>query len=73
MCEKRGVDVYEYCREERNACRTKKWIGTGIFCQYGIDYEEFEDGPGNFTSAIVEMPDGSVKNISVDLINFIDE
>jgi len=45
--------------------------GEGIFVQYGTDYEEFETGPGNMTTAIVEMPDGTVKNHPVDLIQFV--
>lgn len=70
--EKRKVNVYEYCREEKNSPRVKKWIGPGVFHQFGNDFEEFENGPGNFATAIVEMPDGSVKNISLDLIIFLD-
>ena len=58
---------------ERNENRTHSMVedGEGVFVQYGVDYEEFETGPGNFTTAIVEMTDGTVKNISVDLIQFI--
>lgn len=35
-------------------------FGLGYFHQWGNDYEEFESGPGNFTVAIVELPDGKV-------------
>jgi len=45
---------------------------SGKFIQYGVDYEEFETGPGPFTTAIVEMPDGTVMNIDVRLIRFTD-
>jgi hypothetical protein len=50
---------------------TKVPDGEGTFIQYGVDYEEFESGPGNFTTAIVEMPDGTIRNLSVDMIQFI--
>jgi len=35
-------------------------IGHGEFHCWGSGYEEFEAGPGNYTIAIVEMPDGSI-------------
>jgi len=45
----------------------------GLFHQFGIDYEEFESGPGMFTTAVVELPDGTVKNIYVENIKFLDK
>lgn len=33
---------------------------TGWFHQWGCDFEEFSDGPGNFTTAIVEDDTGKV-------------
>jgi len=35
-------------------------IGVGEFHCWGSGYEEFEAGPGNYTIAIVEMPDGAI-------------
>jgi hypothetical protein len=32
----------------------------GSFHQWGLDYEEFESGPGIFSVAIVECEDGKV-------------
>lgn len=46
--------------------------GEATFHQFGVDYEEFESGPGNFTTAIVEWPDGSVENIPVEHVRFLD-
>ncbi|MCP4475425.1 MAG: hypothetical protein GY821_12835 [Gammaproteobacteria bacterium] len=52
-------------------------VGEGIFHQFGVDYEEFECstcyrcGPGNYSTAIIEMPDGTIKNVEVELIVFI--
>lgn len=45
----------------------------GVFHQFGINYEELEGGPGSFTTAIVEMPDGTVENIPVKNIKFLDK
>ena len=48
--------------------------GEGIFAQYGIDFfEEFRDGTGLYTSAIVEMPDGRVRGVPLHLIRFLEE
>lgn len=45
----------------------------GYFHQWGINYEEFgEFGVGNYTVAIVELPDGKVVTPTVDDICFID-
>lgn len=32
----------------------------GLFHQWGCTYEEFEAGPGNYSVAIVELPDGTI-------------
>lgn len=45
----------------------------GLFHQFGCDYEEFETGLGNFTTAIVEKRNGEVVNIEVALIKFLDK
>jgi hypothetical protein len=44
-----------------------------IFHQFGCDYEEFEYGVGNFTTAVIELPDGTVKIVCADQIRFIIE
>lgn len=49
----------------------KVYKGDALFHQWGIDYEEFETGLGNFSTAIIELPDGTVKNIPADMIVFI--
>ena len=46
--------------------------GVGLFHQWGVDYEEFESGAGNFTVAIVEMPDGSILKPMPEHIKFLD-
>ena len=33
----------------------------GTFLAWGMEHEEFTDGIGNYTVAIVEMPDGTVR------------
>ena len=55
---------------------TKKWElvekGEAAFHQFGCDYEEFETGPGNFSTAIVEWPDGSIENVPLQNVRFLD-
>jgi hypothetical protein len=63
----RRVEVFEYANRVRSS------IGTGDFVQYGISYEDFENGPGMYTTAIVEMNDGTVKNVYVENIRFLDK
>jgi len=68
----RKVVVYKYERTAGQAHFDKVVVGNGAFHQFGCYYEEFENGPGNYSTAIVEMQDGSVKNIPVELIVFND-
>lgn len=46
-------------------------LGEATFHQFGVDYEEFETGPGNFTTAIVEWPDGRVESVAVNRVRFV--
>ena len=43
-----------------------------VFHQFGVSYEEFDAGPGNYTVAIVELPDGTVESALLNEIRFID-
>lgn len=51
----------------------EKEFHEGTFHQWGNDFEEFEDGPGNYTVAIVELPDGKVVTPNAKDIQFIDK
>lgn len=46
-------------------------VGKAKFHQFGVGYEEFETGPGNYSTAIIEKEDGSIENIYVEMIKFI--
>ncbi len=46
--------------------------GEGLFLGLGTGYEEFEAGPGNFTTAIIERPDGTIETPEVSMIQFIE-
>lgn len=61
--------LVEVCKTYRGV---QKVVGTGTFHQFGLDYNEYEEGPGTFSVAIVEMPDGTIENVPVDHIRFIE-
>jgi len=67
----RDIIFYEYKWDTMKRCNVKVEVGKAKFHQFGVNYEEFENGPGNFSTAIIEKEDGSVDNIPVELIKFI--
>jgi len=54
-------------------CSTWEEVGEAFFHGFGIDYEEFENGPGNFSTAIVEWPDGKVEMVRADKVRFLED
>lgn len=46
-------------------------IGEAVFHQFGVNFEEYENGPANFSTAIIELDDGTVLNLPVEQIKFI--
>lgn len=44
----------------------------GRFHGWGSNYEEFEMGPGNFTTAIIELDDGRVVGCPAETVRFLD-
>jgi hypothetical protein len=69
----RTVKYFEYEKDETDPKGRFEKIekGRALFHQFGVDYEEFESGPGNFSTAIIETPSGKVKNVPADMIEFI--
>lgn len=43
----------------------------GTFHAFGVDFEEFETGPGNYSTAIVEREDGRIRTVPVDMVRFL--
>ncbi|MFW6247196.1 MAG: hypothetical protein ACOC22_03445 [bacterium] len=44
----------------------------GTFIQFGCNYDDFGDAVGNFSTAIILTADGTLKNIPVENVRFID-
>lgn len=42
------------------------------FHAWGVNHEVYETGPGNYSTAIVERSDGTIRMVSADLIRFLD-
>ncbi len=71
----RPVTIFEWWRPEDSALSTpfkKRELGKGNFHQFGNDVFEEQDSVATFSTAIVEMPDGTVKNVEVEMIRFDD-
>ncbi len=69
--ERSPVDQLRPCR----ACYYKQGRMvevTGVFHRWGVNYEEFEDGPGNYTTALVEDDDGLVYECVAGSVQFLD-
>jgi hypothetical protein len=71
----RPVTVFEWWRPDDAGYKEpfqKREIGAGNFHQFGLNCVESDQSIGTYTSAIVEMPDGHVKNVDIELIRFDD-
>lgn len=53
--------------------QTTEYDAEGVFHQWAQSYEEFESGPGNWTYAIIERPDGTIAQINPGMIQFTKE
>lgn len=61
------VEYYEMQRIDGKYEKVMK--GVAIFLQFGSDNME----GGTFSTAIIKLPDGSLKNVDVEMIRFIDK
>lgn len=71
MDKNRKVKVFKWERINGTTSSKKVEDGTALFHQWGFDYQEFESGAGNYSTAIIERDDGTVENVPVCLIQFI--
>ena len=54
-------------------CWEKDFTHEGLFHQWAAAYEEGTEGFGNYTVALVELPDGTVEPVLPCNIQFINE
>jgi hypothetical protein len=50
-------------KNPETGCYEKGFPNEGVFHHWGVSHEEFESGPGNFTVAIIETPDGLIHEV----------
>lgn len=43
---------------------------SAVFIELGSNYEEFETGAGNFSSAVIMFDDGSIGNVPIEDVRF---
>lgn len=68
----RRVMVSEYRKQAPPHSWRMEEKGVAIFHTFGNGYAEFETGAGNFSTAIIEWPDGTVDNVPVQHVRFLD-
>lgn len=44
-----------------------------LFHCFGVNFKELEGNAGSYTTAVIELPDGTVKNVPVEHIQFLDK
>lgn len=59
-----------YAKREDGTSECKEF-DSATFIGFGDDYEEFESGPAQYTTAIVVLPDGRVTTTAPEFIQFI--
>lgn len=53
-------------------CWEHEFSSSGLFHQWGVNYEMSNEGFGNYTVAIVELPDGTIEQVIPSNLKFID-
>ncbi len=59
--------------ENGYGCTWESEKGEGYFHQWGCDFEELPAGLANFSIAIIELDDGTIKNMPSSSITFLDK
>lgn len=67
-----GIFGKESARVKGTGCWEDDFTQEGIFHQWAASYEEFETGPGNYTVALVELPDGTISEVLPSNLKFVE-
>lgn len=46
--------------------------GEAEFLEFGLDFDEFDNGVGTYSVALLKLDDGSVKSVPAGQVRFID-
>lgn len=66
----RKVKVYKHVIGKPGTYPKKTEDGEALFHQWGVDYEELDNGTGNYSTAIIERSDGTIENVEANMIKF---
>lgn len=72
---KNWIPVYYKSGTKEKIKGSGEWtdfVYDGLFHCWGVEYEEFEAGPGNYSVALVELPNGEIKTVLPSNLKFID-
>jgi hypothetical protein len=58
--------------KEGTNCWEKDFPNAGLFHQWASAYEESSEGFGNYTVALVEMTDGTIEQVLLSSLKFVD-
>jgi hypothetical protein len=65
-----GEGSFRRVKEGTN-CWEKEFTTIGVFHQWASAYESFESGAGNYTVALIELPNGEMKEVLPSNVKFI--
>lgn len=68
----RPVTILKWVLGKEGKGCIKQAVGTGLFHQWGVDFEEVTSGIGSYSTAIIETDSGEVLNLPVELVKFTD-
>lgn len=70
----RIVSAWETVRVEPSGDKGVTWkradYSKAVFHRFGIDFESHDIGCGQYTTAIIELPDGQVRSVPANQIIF---
>ncbi|MCP4569067.1 MAG: hypothetical protein GY841_15945 [FCB group bacterium] len=69
---KRRVEYFEWQKQAGEITLKKVKKGEATFHQFGIDFMEVDTGCGQFTTAVIELDDGTVLNVAAETIRFLE-
>ena len=67
----RKVKVFRWERQATGKYK-KEVRDVAKFHQFGFSYDETDLGVGTFSTALIEWDDGTMGNVDVELVQFID-
>lgn len=69
----RKVEYYIWKKKVGGIGQEKRLGGFGDFHQFGCGFEETHEGAGSYSTAIIELADGTIVNPPVDMVKFMDK